>query len=110
MKHHDGFFTAVHGISIYYQCWLPEKEPKVVLLRAMTRFCADMGRITLPILLLQGGADRIVDPAGARMFYDRAGSEDKTIKIYSDCYHELFNEPEHARVLDDVQTWLDEHL
>ena len=29
MKHEEGFFN---GVRIYYQCWLPETEPKAVLL------------------------------------------------------------------------------
>jgi acylglycerol lipase len=32
MKHQDGFFNGVRDQRIYYQCWLPETEPKAVLL------------------------------------------------------------------------------
>ncbi|MCK4681802.1 alpha/beta hydrolase, partial [Candidatus Bipolaricaulota bacterium] len=32
MKHKEGFFTGVRGADIYYQCWLPEGEPRAVLL------------------------------------------------------------------------------
>jgi acylglycerol lipase len=80
------------------------------LLRAMVRVTAEADRITLPILLVQGSADRLVDPDGARMLYDTASSEDKQIEIYEGFYHEVFNEPEHDRVLRDVETWLEAHL
>ncbi|MBP8292657.1 MAG: alpha/beta hydrolase, partial [Caldilineaceae bacterium] len=67
------------------------------------------GTITLPFIVVQGSADRLVDPAGAQLLYDKAGSEDKTIKIYEGLYHEVFNEPERDQVLADVAIWLDAH-
>jgi lysophospholipase len=64
----------------------------------------------LPLLIVQGGADRLVDPAGARILYDRVASPDKRLIVHEGFYHEVFNEPEHDRVLDDVEQWLDAHL
>jgi acylglycerol lipase len=78
--------------------------------KAMRRIAADAGRITLPLLILQGGADRLVDPNGAQMLYAEVSSVDKTIKVYDGFYHEVFNEPEHDQVLRDVETWLEAHL
>ncbi len=42
------------------------------LLGAMQRITGEAGTISLPIIVLQGGADAIVDPAGAQMLYDMA--------------------------------------
>jgi acylglycerol lipase len=80
------------------------------LLKAMARVTAEAARITLPILLVQGSADRLVDPGGARMLHDTVSSEDKQIEIYEGFYHEVFNEPEHNQVLRDVETWLERYL
>ncbi len=80
------------------------------MLKAMQRVTAELGKITLPFIAVQGGQDKLVDPAGAQMLYDRASSKDKTIKIYDGLYHEVFNEPERARVLSDVETWLAAHV
>ena len=80
------------------------------MLAAMQRVGAEAAKITLPLLLLQGSADRIVDPSGAQMLYDAVGSRDKTIKVYDGLYHEVFNEPEREQVLQDVQAWLDRRL
>ena len=80
------------------------------ILRAMRRIPREAGRITLPILLLQGGADKLVDPAGAQMLFDTVQSPDKTLKIYEGLYHEIFNEPERDQVLGDVEGWLENHL
>jgi alpha-beta hydrolase superfamily lysophospholipase len=68
------------------------------------------GRITLPIIVLHGEADSLVSPEGAQMFYDKAGSEDKTMKIYPGLYHELLNEPEKNQVFADLETWLERQL
>jgi len=80
------------------------------LLKAMLRVRAEAHRITLPLLVLQGGEDRLIDPACGQILYDKVGSKDKTIKIYEGLYHEVFNEPERARVLKDVETWLAAHV
>ena len=80
------------------------------LLKAMQQVADEAGRIALPVLIVQGSADRLVDPDGARMLHGAVGSADKTLKIYDGLYHEIHNEPEQATVLDDVQAWLEEHL
>ena len=80
------------------------------ILKAMQRVSREAGRITLPILILQGGADWIVDPAGAKMLYDSVSSADKEIKIYDGLYHEVYNEPEHPAVLRDVEQWIGTHM
>ncbi len=76
------------------------------LLKTMDRVLAEARKIRLPLLILQGAADKLVDPQGAQVLFDRVGSADKTIKVYEGLYHEVFNEPEHDRVLGDVEKWL----
>jgi alpha-beta hydrolase superfamily lysophospholipase len=80
------------------------------MLKAMQYVSAAATRITLPIMILQGSADKLVDPAGAQMLYDLVSSADKEIRIYDGFYHEVFNEPEHDKVLRDVEIWLKSHL
>jgi alpha-beta hydrolase superfamily lysophospholipase len=80
------------------------------LVKTMQRVTAEAAKITLPILIVQGSADKLVDPNGAQMVYDTVSSVDKTIKIYDGFYHEVFNEPEHDQVLGDVRVWLEAHL
>jgi alpha-beta hydrolase superfamily lysophospholipase len=80
------------------------------MLKAMLHVTAEAEKITLPFITLQGSADRLVDPGGAQMVYDKASSKDKTIKIYEGFYHEVFNEQERAVVLKDVETWLKAHI
>ncbi len=80
------------------------------ILKAMQRIGAEAPRITLPLLILQGSADRLVSPSGAQILHDRIASPDKQIILYEDLYHEVYNEPEHNQVLLDVETWIDAHL
>ena len=80
------------------------------LLKTMQHVIAEAARVTLPILILQGGADKIVDPDGAQILYTSVSSTDKTIHVYDGCYHEVFNEPERDQVLGDVETWLEARL
>lgn len=76
------------------------------MLRAMLRFNEEGGKITLPLFILQGSADRLVDPAGAKLLYDKAGSKDKTLKVYDNLYHEVHNEPKRLTMFTDLETWL----
>ena len=66
--------------------------------------------ITLPMLLLHGGADVMTAPEGSRFLYEHIGSSDKTLTIYPGLYHEIFNEPERAEVLAQVLGWCEERL
>jgi alpha-beta hydrolase superfamily lysophospholipase len=80
------------------------------LLLTMRHVTKHAAKITLPIIILQGSADKLVNPKGAQVLYDSIGSTDKKLKIYENLYHEVLNEPERERVLDDVQGWLQDHL
>lgn len=68
----------------------------------------EVDRVSLPTLLMYGTADRLCDPAGAILVSERLGSADLTTRRYDGLYHEIFNEPERDRVLDDLIAWLDE--
>ena len=80
------------------------------MLKAMQQISAHGSKITLPIMIVQGSADRLVDPAGARMLYDGVGSADKEIKLFEGFFHEVCNVPERERVLGDVERWIEAHL
>lgn len=69
-----------------------------------------MPQITLPILIMQGTADRLSDPQGSQMLYERVSSKDKTLKLYEGFYHEIFNEPQREQVFKDIEAWLHAHV
>lgn len=67
--------------------------------------------LRLPLLITQGTADQIVDPAGSGKLFRRAGSEDKTLRLYVGLYHETFNEPDKKReVLRSMSDWIVQHV
>jgi acylglycerol lipase len=80
------------------------------MLRAIDRVGAGYALLSLPVLLMQGSADGIIDPGAARFVSERIGSRDVTLKEYPGLYHEIFNEPEQDQVLGDVVEWLDAHV
>lgn len=79
------------------------------MLRAMQRVSSQADKIVTPLLILQGSADRLVSPEGARMLYEKAGTTDKRLKLYDGLYHEVFNEPEYEEIVKDVERWLELH-
>jgi acylglycerol lipase len=66
--------------------------------------------LRVPLLVMQGTSDGLVDPGCGPHVYERAGSPDKTLKMYDGLWHEIFNEPERDHVIDDLTGWLQSHL
>lgn len=66
--------------------------------------------ITKPLLVVHGAADRLVRASGSERLVDCVGSQDVHLKVYPELYHEVFNEPERDRVLDDVIAWIEARL
>jgi len=77
------------------------------LAATVSRFPTETPAVTVPLLVMLGSADRLVPPAGGRMVHERASSADKTLLVYDGLYHEILNEPEKDRVMDDLVGWLD---
>ena len=73
----------------------------------VARFPETIPALTLPLLLQVGTGDLIVPPRASEFVYERASSEDKTIKHYDGLYHEILNEPEREQVVSDTIDWLD---
>jgi alpha-beta hydrolase superfamily lysophospholipase len=80
----------------------------------LARFILDAGlatraaapRWTLPTLLMWGGADPIVDPAGSRAFAASAPADRVSAFEFESLRHEIFNETERAGVLMRLAQWL----
>jgi alpha-beta hydrolase superfamily lysophospholipase len=80
------------------------------LFASMQQAQAEAGRISLPLLLLHGGADVMASPEGSRLLYDRVSSQDKRLEIFPGLFHEIFNEPEHEAIFATVLEWSDKRL
>jgi alpha-beta hydrolase superfamily lysophospholipase len=63
--------------------------------------------LTAPLLVVHGEQDKLIPVAGSHHLLECVASEDAHLKVYPELYHEVFNEPERAVVLDDVASWIE---
>jgi acylglycerol lipase len=91
------------------------------LLKATTRFFWETARLdrqrgrasahlNLPLLVLQGGDDKMMDVSKTRRWFSRLGVEDKTYVAYPGAGHTLDFEPDRTRYLADMLGWLSDRL
>lgn len=80
------------------------------LFSGMRSLQARAGDITLPILILHGGADSMTSPEGSRFLFEHVGSVDKGLEIFPGLYHEIFNEPERDALFADMFEWFESRL
>ena len=76
------------------------------LARADDRLKTSFGKITVPVLILHGTADKATKPAGSQSFFDQAGSTDKTLKLYEGHYHDMLNDIGKEQVMADIEGWI----
>ena len=100
--------TAYADDPLVFNENVPPECTATVMLTAQRAFDA-AGSISIPVLLIHGGADPIADASGSTDMRDALASSDKTLKIYDGLYHEVFNEPERDEVIADVIGWLNAH-
>jgi lysophospholipase len=61
----------------------------------------------IPLLLMQGGDDKIVDKTKVKEWFDRLSISEKMYKEWNQLYHEIFNEPEREDVFLYAKSFLD---
>ena len=90
-----------------------EKQPSETvaeLVRADELLKKNFQKITLPLLILHGTADKVTKPHGSQEFYEKTGSSDKTLKLYEGHFHDLLADLGKQQVMADIQAWIDAHL
>ena len=85
-------------------------ETVVEMVRADELLKKSFGQFTLPLLILHGTADKVTKPSGSKEFYEKAGSIDKTLKLYEGHFHDLLADVGKEQVMADIQAWIDAHL
>jgi acylglycerol lipase len=80
------------------------------MVRADERLKNEFPRITLPLLILHGTADKATKFSGSQLFYAKSGSPDKTIKLYEGHFHDLLNDIDKESVIADIKNWIDARL
>ncbi len=76
------------------------------LVRADARLKQEFGRITLPVLILHGTADKAAKPSGSQHFFDAVGSADKVLKMYDGSFHDPLNDLDRSAVMADILGWI----
>lgn len=68
--------------------------------------------LVMPLLVVHGEGDQIVDMAGSEFIFLTAGSADKQFKAFKGLHHETMNEklPEKDEVLDVIAGWILAHI
>jgi acylglycerol lipase len=79
------------------------------LLKATDRMKAEFHTLKLPLFILHGTLDKATKPSGSQEFHDKAGSTDKTLKLYEGHFHDLLNDIGKDKVLADIVAWLNAH-
>lgn len=80
------------------------------LVRADERLREEFPKITLPVLIMHGTADKATVCEGSQFFHDTAGSADKTLKLYKDHFHDLLADTGKEGVMADITAWIDARL
>jgi alpha-beta hydrolase superfamily lysophospholipase len=85
-------------------------ETIAAMLRGDERLKEGFARITLPVFIMHGTLDKVTKPSGSQHFYDQAGAQDKTLKLYEGHFHDLLNDLDKELVLADIQQWIDARI
>ncbi|HEY7020929.1 MAG TPA: lysophospholipase [Ktedonobacterales bacterium] len=74
------------------------------------RVLAQAPQFQTPLLLLLGGADRMLPSAASQAYFERVGPSDKELRVYPGAYTNLLSETVTPEVLGDLDRWLDRHV
>ena len=84
--------------------------------RTFFEICAEARRLSAdpranaPVLIAQGRPDPVTSVEASIEFYERLQAPAKELMIYDGLRHELHNEEERVRVLEDYLTWIDKTM
>jgi len=79
------------------------------IVRAIGRAHENAGALRIPLLLMQSGSDRLVDPGATRQWALAAPDGLVEFVNWEGLYHEMFNEPEKRQVRERTLEWLQRH-
>lgn len=88
----------------------PRLGTAVQLLRITDYIESKLHEVSLPLLVLHGGDDRVTDLSISRLLHEKARSKDKTLRVCPDSWHCIMQgEPDDVirKVMREVIEWLD---
>ena len=75
-------------------------------MKAMVKAQEAAPTLSIPMLLMQSGADRLVDPDAPRRWSEAAPDGLVELVVWEGLYHEMLNEPEKDQVRAKLLDWL----
>jgi alpha-beta hydrolase superfamily lysophospholipase len=63
-------------------------------------------RLRTPLLMQVAGHDMIVSAAASQAFFEKVTMVDKTLHVYTDSYHEIYNDLGYEAVFADLRKFL----
>eukprot|EP00850_Spirogloea_muscicola_P009152 SM000050S17077 [mRNA] locus=s50:615773:617743:- [translate_table: standard] len=87
----------------------PRLGTSLELLRVTADISSKLAEVQTPFLILHGEDDTVTDPAVSKEMFETAVSEDKTLKLYPKCWHQILaGEPDDCVEIafNDIFTWL----
>jgi len=78
----------------------------IAALNMIATINASLDKVTWPFFIFTGSDDKLTDPRGAKMFFDRARSRDKELKVFEKNKHEVHHDIGKDELFQCVLNWL----
>ncbi len=109
INRNQAFVDAYINDALVYHGKIPARTG-AELARMWKTLPGQLAKLTLPMLIMHGSADRLANPRGSTLLHEQARSKDKTLTVYEGFYHEIFNESDCEQVMADMEAWLIKHV
>ncbi len=80
------------------------------LTKGVTWITQKISEFKYPVLILHGENDGIVSCEDSVYLFKNVSSKDKSLKLYGNLFHEIFNEYVKEEVIGDAITWIENRL
>jgi lysophospholipase len=74
---------------------------------ALKQVWREIGKINQPVLLVQAGQDRVVDPLKAKQWLEQLPSPDRSIHWLAESYHDVLSESDWLHTFAHIARWIE---
>lgn len=100
---------AYHADPFVYNEKIPARTG-AEMIRVFKYIQKNMHTLKTPMLIMHGSADQLTNPEGSVRLHNDIASTEKKLVMWPGLYHEIMNEPEQDEVLDEIVSWLNQHV
>ncbi|WP_413376795.1 alpha/beta hydrolase [Alkalihalobacillus sp. 1P02AB] len=110
----DGVCSNPEVVSAYVNDPLVEKQISVDLLNNLIQgvewLKANAQQFIDPVFIMHGANDGLISEEDSRIVYGDIASTDKSLKIYAQLMHEIFNETCRDEVIEEAISWIEKRV